>query len=849
MSHIHIEFGNADRLIRFLVGARGNPKTAPGQPFHEQHLTHVLTNGSAFAVVIPVSSLDYELKRVLENLCRTAGAQLSRVSPPDQQGWTDLSVEEFLQTIRLKRDANRLSRAGEILATLTRCDDAAFAEFIRYLRSTGVRELEAAFAESPPTGAPSYFVRALGLEHPGMVSAWRAPVGTTLQLYLPAEARERKSRVYVQAGWRLSVASVASLIADRRELVLLAPRAASDAFEADLCDARWITFARDSIDFFHPTYDFLRADISGERMPPIEIREAPTPPLTPLHLTLVQARGKQQQVWQLGKEIDRQKRLLQELEIEHRRLDDGNTAEVYFAYRFDVPDQRELHPQLARLMRQRVATLREYEYAWCKTDDAAFHLVIARRTQRNSGFSLQPADRVYYQPASWRQWGLNLYLPLGIELMPIADTRDSVYLLQELFAQEGRRTPGWVARLWEPGGDDAIVETRIESSRPLLEQVHLLNTFQPNVAARVEQNTRDALAQGVLRTREAIDDHLTSMHQVLLDQATQRTECLEQRFTRIDGDLTRAENLAEAVEPRVREVAEKVLRLPQEWFEFIAHVAQTHERITAPPLEAFDEFCQTLNRRGTETLRIESRAQKLIEHADEQQREFRQRLEVCGGILSRSAGVFATVNEIADQANKVCTKIEDLHRQMRKWIKKVAAREARAREMEREIEHIDKREKEVDAALARLKPELQAVRRREPAVLELEKRYVEENARLKLRRDNLDEHEGNLHESLQQIARELANIESSAVDVASQIERLSVVGAMFEQEAQEARSMEGLIAQWDESCNQWAAQNETIRSRAAARLESLKENVGLLESQQRILRAAERLLEGASQQR
>jgi DNA repair exonuclease SbcCD ATPase subunit len=414
--------------------------------------------------------------------------------------------------------------------------------------------------------------------------------------------------------------------------------------------------------------------------------------------------------------------------------------------------------------------------------------------------SLQPADRVYYQPAQWRRWGASLFLPWDTELAPRIDTDDAIPLLARILEQADQ-TPGdgpdsaavaeCVATLWDSGRDGEIVETRVANTVPLLTQYHLLNSFQRNQATDVEQATRQRLAEAVRAARGRVDAQLDGLSKDLLDHAAGRTAKLEAIYSRLEANLTAAEKLADAAEPRVAKVTQFIDNLPRTWLAFVNRVLELHRELMDPQLAAFSEFSGRLTL-GRDRLRaLAARGRDLAQTAQRQHARFQQSLAECETIIQESDRQIAGIDELSTRTSHVLTQVAEVHGQMDARLERIRQAEEKAQKMQEEIDRIQAREREIKKRLEELRP--------------LYEEHQKKAAELETMRKENDAKERTLQEKCAEIAWQRENVKQRCLQVAAQLEQIETRLAAFAQQTSELDQVSGALQQHVEMIDSHAA--------------------------------------------
>ena len=175
------------------------------------------------------------------------------------------------------------------------------------------------------------------MHHPDAFHVWIGNSETKFEVYTPHRTDLRESRIYTLWGYRHPVPGLERLAELDRELILLRPRKPGKNSVSD-----WITFAAGDVNFFRKAYEFVDLEISLDDIPLVEMNEDPDEATLPLELAIVKKpKVGPNRIWQVDKQIDSQRRVLQDLEQQRSRLASDEPEEVYFAYRFDQTSEDE----------------------------------------------------------------------------------------------------------------------------------------------------------------------------------------------------------------------------------------------------------------------------------------------------------------------------------------------------------------------------------------------------------------------------------------------------------------------------------------------------------------------------
>ena len=823
-----LEFQSATRLVNFLLSAVDEPEFAPGSGFYEKFLNRIFVKPPK-TLLIRVQGHADVIER-LESMVRAGVAQATIHSgdrlPADA---APMSIEKLMRRIQLHKLPETRYRGGHLLTALWNADQETLSQYVSYLWDLGATGMEIAFVR-PRSKAdmPSHLVRIHGLRHPDAFQSWGERDGVTAELYLPMTGAHHTSHYYVEWGWRFPVHGLDRLVALDCDLVLLRRTPDHDATE-------WRVFKTGEVHFFQKPHELLELTIARHDQPLIEMDPDSRERNVPLEVAIVpRSRSALREYWQVDREIDRLRRSLRDLELNRARLVGRERDEVFFAYRFDQSGSTELNALMLRLLQQRMGTLTGYDYAFCRPEHGdPFHLVIANRPSRALGYSLQVADRVYYQLRQWRNWGVNLYLPLDSELAPLIDSGDAIPLLQRVLERTAKHADGeieegegdyreWDAILWEPSGNGNIVETRVKDKQPLLSRFRLLNSFQCRVARDVEQRTRQKLAESVQNARRTVADELDQLETELLEAVEKRAAQVEQQFAGMQQRLEKAEGLVTQLKPQVQTVTDQLLQKPENWVEFVRTVVRTHAELVKLPLDAFEDLKGALRKIDVALLKtLVPRTKNLVEAAqrecgrlDGQFKDFdQQREEAASGIKE--------LESLSVRINAVLAEVATTFRQIQHRVHRVEELEKDIAQKEKEIDEIDGREKEVESRhehVKRLREEADErsaeTDRKLKEICETEHTLTQQVAELGHLRLRLSERGGVVSARLGQLSRQIAD----AREQSDEMEQLS----------QELATQIGLVnahteavATWEKHRQSWQTRIDVRWNEQSQRIESM----------------------------
>ena len=864
-----LAFPSPAAYIGFLLTCLDTPELSRDTEVYQQHLSRVHVPRAKSRLLLVSMRCDVERARQAANIALANGGTVRKPQPLEPEQFHVLTVPQLLRAIRLHPAPRKSLPPGHVLVALWDAQPAVLAKFLEFAWNLGLEGIEIAFLRAAHRAAPSHLVKVRAMQRVEAFHAFCESFEGRLELYTPVHGDRRESRFYTLWGYRFPAPGLEQLAELDRELILLRPKG-----EGKHLATQWITFAAGEINFFRRAYDFVDLELAIEETPLLELHEDVKPPRVPMELAMItRPKTSAIRLWRIDQQIDRQRRALLDLERLRANLAAGKLNEVYFAYRFEQPDEERLNPRLVRLLQQRVSALSHYDYAFCRPQRGRpYHLVLANRPQRQMGFSLQPADAVYYQPAPWRRWGLNLFLPLHSELAPQIDDTDALPLLQRILERSDRtkrRTlpalpaAECAAILWEPGHDGEIEETRIAEAAPLLSHFRLLNSFQRHAAGLVEQATREQLAEGIRAARRRVDDELDALTRELLEHVGGRTEKLERSYTRLEEALQAAQRLVSRVEPRIEEIRQLLLSLPDQWVQFVQEVIELHRSLVEPQLLELDEVTKRRNTSRQQLRALAARGKDLSARAERHRADLENEVVGCEQAIVGNHRIQAELEQLQERATRAIREILALHRQLAKRLERINEMERSADNMQKEIDQIDGREAEAKRRLAELKPLLAEYQRK---AVEIEKSHEElsgreqkllrQSAELAQRREQLTQRSRQLAGQMRQIETCLAACGARGEEIAQAsaelTEQLDLVAAHAEavemwdtqrkswenylalEQEEEARKIDRIqraLAEWEAQDQDLAAVRDGV-SQAQARLAKAEASQRKKESQQ-----------------
>ena len=799
-----LRFSKPAELFGFLQTCVEEPRFAPGSPIHDQ-LDRIRTRKEEgrpeYWIQLDAGDADVQM---LEGIARAHGG--SAAKPPADLGsgrTPPRTIMDLLQGIRLLTSAHA-PRPGRIVLALN--DEEATGPLIDWLWERGARQADIAFI-SPQTPRYRSIVRVSGLRELQELQFPPDELVDRFEAFAPVRSGHREPRCFVRLGFTFPLPDVEQLIPSDRELILIRPQNPEDAARGQ----EWITFPRGELTFFRRAVECLnpemesKLELSGRSSRLVELHENPEPDVPTIRLSLTpREETTSAGVDALRLEIERQHQKLAELTAALRMRSDSEQQDVYFAYRFSEPDgPRTLNPSFASFMQQRVAVLGQYTYARCESDGS--HLVVSQRPQSREGFLLQHADRVYYQPAAWRSAAVPLFLPWGTELRPRMNFRDSVEFVGRLLEQSPESEAPCSHVLWDIDDFGDIVETRIEETKPLLEQFRLLNSFRLEVARDVDAGTRRQLAEELAVERARTDAQIDELTQTLYDHVSERTAQLELDHRQMEGELAAAREVTDRVRPFARDLAARLNRIPQEWAKFLTTIIDFHKGVVGEEVEAFVAVRQRFRISGSDMRVLAARGGQLATRAEEQKRRLDHQLEVTRQAVRDSMESTRDLEAAAPQVNRVIHEIGVMYAQLEPLLAEIARQEAIADAQEREVSEYEARRRLADERLERIRPAWERVQREQENLARQEREVAEREGLLERRSTELEIRRERHRARLDVIAKQLASIERNLLVLKEDDGRAERESERLTEVAGEIEAQVAVLELWDERRRDYAA--------------------------------------------
>lgn len=402
------EFSSVTQLVTFLLTSQDDSAFRAGTVLFDKCLNQIYVDSATKRFFIRIHASQRYVTR-LESMA-VALAKVHEESRLPKSA-NSLSISDFMRRVSLV-PTTQDHAPRHWLIVLWHSSDEELVDTCSAMWDFGARQVDLGVAQVVKKGsAPSHFLRVTGIADPSILRGWIYGREQSTELYAPYTDLQTSDRFYIVDGYRYPTPGLTRLVDLPADLCLLRPEG-------------WLQYGGGQIDFFRRPYVAidLTADLQTRGVQEFEREEIAA---IPVEIQLQdEPNSGQKTLWQVDQEIDRQRRKLRDLEVSRARLVGRSQDDVYFAYRFHQPTSEQLNPLLIRLMRQNLSMLANCEYAYCEPEQGVpYHLIVASRSQKQPGFSLQLADAVYFAPSDWRRWGVNLFIPLNTQFTPAIDSR------------------------------------------------------------------------------------------------------------------------------------------------------------------------------------------------------------------------------------------------------------------------------------------------------------------------------------------------------------------------------------------------------------------------------------------
>lgn len=814
-ARVALEFERPAQLTGFLLTCLGEAEFSRGTQLFDQHLNHVYIRRAApHTMHLRVTGKIKPLKLLLQMAEANGGKGFALKELANE--YLRTNVQGLLARIRLQ--PARLRQApDQLLFALWECSTERLQQIVLHLTELTASWCEVAFIKAEGD-VPTHLIRLHTPAHTDAVLTWVGQQQGRAEVYTPYRS-EGAGCFYVQSGYRYPLPGLDQLSDLSSELVLLGTVPQSKV-------TRWLAFPPGQLNFFRRFHEISDPNIEVERQPFVKMGEGAQPHPLPLEIAIApQPAEGPMRLWQLDKLIDQQREKLLDLEKRRQILATGRGRDVFFAYKFVQRGADRLNPLLVRFCQQRLGVLANYDYAYCAPQNGEpFHLIVARQTQRDLGFGMQLADAVYYQPEQYRQWGVNLFLPIGRRMIPAVASSDAIPLLQQLLEKIGSHDAE--ALIWEDLGQGRIAETRITETQPLLSQYRLLNSFQRTDARQVVEQTRQGLIDELRHSRREVAVTCRSIEQDILTYVEGRCEQLELTYAELHEHLTLATADITEKEPKIEKVTEFIQSIPETWAKFVQAVLDLHRQLTKDRIEAHDALRETY-RFSRETLRAAA-----VRHKDLNAKivSYKEKVAADGHVLkedlNRTQATIAEARAINGKLYALFIQIRAAYDHLSERIQAITAAQQKADHIQAAIDSVDKREREAQARLERLQG--------------LEEQIAERVEKLKVKTAHVQAGESDAASKLAEVAqaeedmfgrlrdasRSLADLERHLARVVADAAVTEELFCAIQEESELLQKRAGLVQRWEQHASRWSEYLTSEHQQANERAARVREGDG-----------------------
>lgn len=806
------EFASVTQLVTFLLTSQDDSAFRTGTILFEKSLNRLYVDSATKRFFIRIQADKKHVTRLASMAVGLAKIHEESHLPKSAK---PISISDFMRRVSIVPATQDVTPRHWLIG-LWQSTEEELVEVCSAMWDFGARQVDLGVAHISKKGAaPSHFVKVSGIADPALIHGWMYNRQETTELYSPYTDLQTSEKFYVLDGYRYPTSGLSRLVDIQADLCLLRPQG-------------WLVYGSGQVDFFRRPHVAinLTADLKSRSIQEFA-REDVEPVPVEIHLEDETHSG-QKTLWQVDQEIDRQRRRLRDLETVRSRLVGRNQDEVFFAYRFNQDDSGNLNPLLIRMMRQNLAVLGNCDYAYCQPEvGTPYHLIVASRSQKQMGFSLQMADEIYYAPSDWRRWGVNLFLPLNKNLAPSIDSREAIPLLQKFLERSSAEFSDsdgmqeqdyqmWDAILWDQLPEQGISETRVKKLTPLLDQFRLLNSFQPNVARDVNQQTRQRLEETIRQRKETISDELDNVESELLNYVEERSETIRKSFESLDGQINKADNLVQQMSPKVETVAGELLKQPEDWFKFVSDVMKAHRQVTKEPLTGYKKLNDLRGKFSVQLLKtLIPRAHDLAEYCGVQQKHLDRLIDSLGTSQAHAAERITQTQELASRTSRVISEVRATLEKLSNRLKVIRQKQKKADALQVEIETVDKKEKEVNLRFTKLEQLHAAAEKKKSKLAEQDTELLKQEHTLAGKALELSTLEEDIKAKLNLAVSKLKQLDKSWTSYSTQKTEVEEALVNLEQQVTILSAHEKAVAIWADHYDEWVnsleEQHETSR--------------------------------------
>jgi hypothetical protein len=390
------------------------------------------------------TAIDPEVNREFgQVIALLGGVMLLHLPPPTAQQTRRHSLAEFLQRISLVPAVMSRRARPDLLVAFYDVDSAALGRAFAAVPKTPGERTRIVHLDQPRDGPPGLPSSLMILPQADPLFQWpiwlesedrrlrQDPGRRAVQLFYRIPDG-KTADYFVEFGWQHPLPEVRELYPnpDNAQYILIAATSPDGSRNTRwlhilpdaVTDAQEIEADRDAV---------LAIELDGD--PEVELIQA-VRPARPLRLrpSVVEVAGAHRADLEgIERRIQGTKDVLFRLEQERRSLLDRRQDRSRLLLCFHQPPQAQgATPALAEPFRRFLLLsrrqLKQLKYAFRDTDRAGggFHLVATAEPVLRDEFHVGLADQVYYQPASWQEWGFEAFVRDDCALLPRLDDKD-----------------------------------------------------------------------------------------------------------------------------------------------------------------------------------------------------------------------------------------------------------------------------------------------------------------------------------------------------------------------------------------------------------------------------------------
>lgn len=367
----------------------------------------------------------------------------------------------------------------------------------------------------------------------------------------------------------------------------------------------------------------------------------------------------------------------------------------------------------------------------------------------------------------------------------------------------------WDAILWDQQSETRIIETRVKKLTPLLDQFRILNSFQPEVAREVTEQTRLRQAEILRERRAGVQDDLNLIEEDLLQYVQQRSEEVRESFDSLEKQVNKAESLVQQMTPRVETVAGKLLKQPQEWFQFVSDVLQAHRQVTKEPIEAYDSLQSIRGQFSKQLLKtLIPRGHNLAKYCESQQAYFDKLLTKLDHTQQQSSEKILQIKEIAERVSRLIYEVRLTHHKLDVRLKEIRKKQKQANQLQSEIDTIEGQEKQVNKRLGKLEEWHSAIQIKKSKLDKQELELQAQERTVAQKSLDLSRLEGEIQRKLETAVKQIKHLEANWSTYRTQKEDVDKALARLDQQVDILAAHERAVEMWAERYGDWVASLE-----------------------------------------